>query len=203
MPFMDLGDLIENATRDSVGAGVYEQQEIAQEQMEHAVELYEPVKHLLQGMHPGNHELRTMNSSGINPARVMAKMLGVRYAGLGAVHYVLVGDQRYVGYSHHGGSGASTKGGKLQALLRMEQIVNADFYVQGHTHDTIYQARDHFELDKKSRTLVEKKKHFVNNGAYLDYWNSYGQIKAYSPGTKGSAQITFDGTKQQTEVSFV
>jgi hypothetical protein len=203
MPCVDLGDLIENATRDSVGSGVYEQETIAQEQMEQAVEMYKPLVGLLQCMHPGNHELRTMNSSGVNLTRVIAKMLGVPYGGVAAVHYILVGNQRYLGYSHHGGSGATTIGGKVNSLLRMEKIVDADFYIQGHTHDTIYQARQFMELDKRTRTLKERSRHFINNGAYLDYWGSYGQVKAYSPGTKGNAQITFSGEKHEIEVSFV
>ena len=203
MACMDLGDLIENATKDSVGSGVYEQESIAQEQMEEAVELYRPIAHLLHGMHPGNHELRTMNKGGVNLTRIMAKMLDVPYAGLGAVHYIMVGNQRYIGYSHHGGSGATTIGGKVNSLLRMEKIVDANFYIQGHTHDTIYQARQFLELNKRSKCLEEKTRHFINNGAYLDYWGSYGQVKAYSPGTKGNAQITFNGTKPEIEVSFV
>ena len=203
MACVDLGDLIENATRDSVGSGVYEQEAIAQEQMEQAVELYQPIKHLLKFMHPGNHELRTMNQGGINLTKVMAKMLGVPYAGFGAVSYIMVGNQRYVMYTHHGGSGASTIGGKMNSLLALEKIVNADIYVQGHTHDCIYQGREFLDFDAKNRGLVPRRKHFINNGAYLDCWGSYGQIKAYSPGTKGNAQITLNGNKREVEVSFV
>jgi len=95
LPFMDLGDLIENSTRDSVGAGVYEQTDIAQEQLEQAVELYQPVKHLLQGMHPGNHEMRAMNKGGLNLTRIMAQMLDVPYCGVGVMHYIMVGKERY------------------------------------------------------------------------------------------------------------
>ena len=77
MPCADLGDLIENATRDSIGAGVYEQEDIAQEQLEEAVEIYKPLAEagLIMSMQPGNHELRTHNKSGINLTRVIAKML--------------------------------------------------------------------------------------------------------------------------------
>jgi hypothetical protein len=203
MPFADLGDLLENATRDSVGAGVYEQEEITDQQIEEAVRIYTPVKHLLKSMHPGNHEARTFDKSAVNLTRIISKMLGVPYAGVGAVHDIRVGKQRYSVYTHHGGSCATTKGGKLNALLAMEKIIDADVYIQGHTHDTIFQSRDQYAFNPNNRCLELKKKYFINNGSYLNYWGSYGQVKGYMPGSKGSAQITFRGDKREIEVSFV
>lgn len=203
MPCVDLGDLIENCTRDSVGAGVYEQESIADKQMEDAIQLYTPIKQLLKCMQAGNHELRSFNGVGINPTRWMAKCLGVPYGGVGVLHRILVGSQTYVGYSTHGGSGAVTVSGKLNALMKLGQICEADFYIQGHTHDTIYQAKEIFHYDSKGKGIVKRRQHFINNGAYLNYWNTYGQVKAYAPGSKGSAQLTFSGEKKQIEVSFI
>jgi len=204
MPCIDVGDLIENSTRDSVGAGVYEQEDIAQEQIENAVELYTPLAEagLLKSMQPGNHELRTHNSSGVNLTKIMAKMLDVPYGGVGIVHYIMVGNQRYTLYSTHGGGGSTTPAGKLNAMLRLEKIVNTDVYLQGHVHDTLYQARQFFDFNKSGKRLIMKKKHFVCNGAYLDYWGSYGQVKAYSPTNKGNAQINFNGQENDIRVSF-
>jgi predicted phosphodiesterase len=203
IPCADLGDLIENATRDSVGAGVYEQDMIADGQMEEAIALYEPIKHLLKVMQAGNHELRSFNGVGINPTRWITKMLGVPYGGVGVMHKIKVGSQTYTGYSVHGGSCATTVAGKLNALLKLGQIVEADFYIQGHTHDTIYQSKEIFRLDPRNGSLVKRRQHFINNGAYLNYWNTYGQVKAYAPGSKGSAMLTFSGKEKQIEVSFV
>lgn len=204
IPTAHLGDLIENATRDSVGAGVYEQEEIADEQIERAIDILKPLasKGLLLSMQPGNHEMRTHNASGVNLTRIMAKFLSVPYAGAGLVHYILVGDQKYVGYSTHGGSGAATVGGKINSLLKLESIVDADFYIQGHTHDTIHHARVYHALDCRSKSLVERKRHFINNGAWLNYWDTYGQVKGYSPPNKGNAIIKFDGTKHRLQVKF-
>jgi hypothetical protein len=203
MPFADLGDLIENATRDSVGAGVYDQEEIADGQMDIAVALYEPIKAQLMSMQPGNHEIRTYNSAGVNLTRQMAKRLGVQHGGAGVIHYIRVGNQTYTVYSTHGGGGATTIGGKMNALLRLEKVIDADVYIQGHTHDTIYKSREYFDFDKRKRSIITRKKHFVNGGAYLDYWNTYGQVKAYAPGTKGSPQLRFNGKQHEIEVSFI
>jgi len=202
MPFADLGDLIENATKDSVGAGVYEQSDIADKQIEEAVSLYTPVKHLLKSMQPGNHEARTYNTAGVNLTKIMARELSVPYGGIGTIHKIKVGDQTYIGYSTHGGSGATTIGGVVNALLKLGQIVDADFYIQGHTHQTVYQAREGFYLDPKG-VLRKQRRHFINNGSYLNYWDTYAQAKSYPVGNKGSAQLTFNGKKHEIEVSFV
>ena len=202
IPCADLGDLIENATRDSVGAGVYEQEEIAQQQLERAIEIYEPISKQIKVMQPGNHEMRTMNKSGINLTRIMARMLKVPYAGAGVMHYLLVGNQRYTGYSHHGGSGATTVGGKLNAIKRPAGFIDADFIISGHLHDCLYNSMDSFYLDKRDKTVKKRTKHLIQNGAYLDWWNTYGQVKAYEPGTKGNALLIFDGNKKDIKVNF-
>lgn len=206
MPTFDLGDLLENANKTSVGAGVYEQLGNPQTQLEGGVAFYKPVadKGLLMGMQAGNHELRTWKGESINLTKIMADTLKVPYGAAGVVHYLLVGNQTYVGYSQHGGGGATTPTGKLTALLRLGDIISpCDFYIQGHTHETLYQAMESFRFDKRSRTIKKIRKHFINNGAYLNYWDSYGQIKAYKPTNKGNAQITFNGSKRELEVSFV
>lgn len=206
MPCADLGDLLENANRLSVGAGVYEQLGHPQNQLEAGIEFYRPVAQagLLKCMQAGNHELRTWKGDSINLTKIMADTLNVPYGGPGVVHYIKVGKQTYVGYTHHGGSGASTPGGKFNAMLRMGDIVpDADFYLQGHTHETLYHAQEGFYLDKRSLTIRKKRRHYINNGAYLNYWDSYGQIKAYKPTNKGNAQITSNGLEKEIEVSFV
>lgn len=206
MPVWDLGDLLENANRTSVGAGVYEQLGSPQSQLEGGINFYKPLAEagLLKGMQAGNHELRSWKGDNINLTKIIADNLKVPYGAAGVVHYILVGNQSYVGYTQHGGSGASTPTGKLTALLRLGDIVpNADFYLQGHTHETLYQALESFIFDKRSRTIKKRRRHFINNGAFLNYWDSYGQVKSYKPTNKGNAQITFGGKKKEIEVSFI
>lgn len=202
MPCADLGDLIENATRDSVGDGVYTQQEIADAQIEMAKQVYEPLRGLLQTMQPGNHELRTYKSSGINITKQIAKHLNAKLGGAGLYHIIKVGNQVYTVYSSHGGSGATTTGGKFNALKRMGDIVPfADVAIQGHIHETIYHSRELMKTDNRGKVSIHKQ-HLVNNGAYLNWWGSYGQVKAYAPTNKGNAKITFYGDKRLIEVSF-
>ena len=61
-----MGDLAETALKDSVGAGVYEQQENAQQQMMTAKVLLYPYRDLIDGIVTGNHEERTYKNSGFD-----------------------------------------------------------------------------------------------------------------------------------------
>jgi predicted phosphodiesterase len=202
MPFAYLGDLVECATRESVGSGVYEQQEIVDAQVERAIELYTPAKHLLKVMIPGNHEARVFKSSGLNLTKQMARRLGVKYGGLGGFHDIKVGNQRYSVYATHGGSGATSVGGKFNSVLRLGQNIDADVIIMGHVHDTVYHSRQRIALNAKGQK-ENNTQHLVVNGSYLDWWDSYAQVKGYPPGNKGNAKITFYGDKRMIEVSFV
>lgn len=200
--FADLGDLVENATRNSIGAGIYEQEQIADAQIEMALKLYEPLKDLIQVMLIGNHDLRTFKESGVNITKQMAKRLGTKYGGYGSFQIIKVGNQIYKVYASHGGSSATTTGGKFNALKRIEDNVEADVVICGHMHEPIYHARDIFKTDERGQ-VTKRTQYIVANGAYLNWWGSYGQIKAYSPGRKGNAKINFYGNKRHLEVSFV
>lgn len=203
MPFADLGDLIENATRDSVGAGVYEQEAIADAQIERAEQYYKPFadKRLLKAMLIGNHELRSFIASGMNPTRLMAKHIGVPYGGFGCFHVIKVGKERYTVYSSHGGSAATTTGGKFNALKRIADNVQADIVIMGHVHEPIFHSRLRFNTNGQGKVTKEVQ-YLVSNGAYLDWWGSYGQVKAYSPNRQGNAKINLLGDRKQIEVSF-
>lgn len=204
IPFFHMGDMIENATKDSVGAGVYEQELIADEQLQRANELYSPLSPLMKGMQAGNHEMRTMNTSGVNLARIIARDLKVPYYGAGAVHYFLVGDQRYVAYSTHGGSGSTTPSGKLNSLLKLDDIVrNAEIFIQGHVHEAIHHIGETFEFDRANRAIKKKEMHYINNGAMLNYWGTYGQVKSYRPTHKGQAFLTLHSGKKHLDVEFI
>ena len=58
IPIILMGDEMETATKQSVGAGVFEQDDIVQGQLEKAVEIYKPLadEGLIIGVHIGNHE---------------------------------------------------------------------------------------------------------------------------------------------------
>lgn len=199
-----MGDELETATKDSVGAGVFEQDQIVQEQLEKATELYKPLadKKLILGNHIGNHEARLYNHSGINVSKIFSKLLNISYLGVGAVHYFMVGNERYTFYTTHGASGSRLPHTKIKAVLNLANMIDCDVYCMGHLHTLDHHIRNFYRVDKKSRTIKEHNKHFVLTGSYLKHWNSYAQIKGYEPSRRGSPKIKLSGLENRIRVSL-
>lgn len=103
-----MGDLLETATRTSIGSGVYEQTSIVQSQMEQMTEWLIPLakRNLILGLHRGNHENRVYEQTGCDISRLMAKELNVPYLRDACWSQLLVGHQKYYLYTLHGRTGA-------------------------------------------------------------------------------------------------
>ena len=199
-----MGDNLETATKSSVGAGVFEQDDIVQGQLESYISDHmgfaESGK--LLGLHIGNHEARVFEQSGTNLSKIMAQMLDVPYLGAGVVHYIQVGKQNYVFYTAHGGSGSIKPHTKIKACIDLQHMVDADLYGMGHTHQLSHHVRQFYSLNKRNKTLVESEKHFVLSGAYLNHWGSYGQTKGYEMMRKGSPVIQLSGLEKKIRVTL-
>jgi UDP-2,3-diacylglucosamine pyrophosphatase LpxH len=201
---IDGGDLMETATKDSVGAGVFEQDEIVQEQLESVEKMYRPLAQegRLLGLHRGNHEYRLFKHSGINPTKTLAKMLGVKYFGDGVFHYFKVGNQNYTLYTCHGTSAAKLPHTKIKACIDLASMVDAEIYIMGHTHQLSQHTRIFYQIDKRSKVVKESQKHFVLGGSYLTHWGSYAHMKGYEMMRKGSPKIKLHGKEHIIRVSL-
>lgn len=201
---LHLGDGIEAATRNSVGAGVYTQEEIIDKQMPSWTALYKPFvdDDRFIGAHVGNHEIRALNDDGINLMRQMCREIDAKYLGIGKVHYIKVGDQNYTMYTTHGKSGARMPHTKIKSCLDLERVVNTDIYAMGHLHQLSHHVRNFYDVDKRSRTVKQNQKHFILTGSYLDYPNSYAQVAGMEPARMGSPILQLDGNERQIKVSL-
>ena len=150
-PIILMGDELETATKDSVGAGVFEQSDIVQEQLEKAVKIYKPLaeKGLILGNHTGNHEARVYNHSGANLTKIMAQLLKINYLGVGAVHYFRVGKEGYTMYTTHGASATRLPHTKIKAALDLANMIDVDIYAMGHVHALDHHVRNFYRLDKR------------------------------------------------------
>jgi hypothetical protein len=203
-PVILMGDNIEAATRDSVGSGVYEQQEIIDQQLEHFQEKYKPLadKGLIIGMHTGNHESRVFKACGVDIAKLMAKELGVQYFGWSKLHYIKVGKQGYTLYSSHGSSGARMAHTKIKAVIDMSNMVDAEIYAMGHLHQLSHHVRNFYSADLRRKKVNQDQKHFLLTGAYLSHWGSYAHMANMEPMRKGSPKVKLRGDKHSIRVSL-
>ena len=199
-----MGDQIEAATRDSVGAGVYEQSEIIDKQLEHFNHLMKPLANegLILGMHAGNHEMRLYKSSGLDITKFMAKQLKVKYFSWGKLHYFVVGKQGYKLYTTHGASGTRLAWTKIKSVLDLSNLADAEIYAMGHLHQLSHHIRNFYSEDLKNKTVIEEQKHFILTGSYLNHWGSYAHMKNYEPMRKGSPKIKLGGNEHSIRVSI-
>lgn len=196
-----MGDLLECASKGSVGAGWVEQTMSPQEQLDAWADMLFPIKDKIVLLLTGNHELRAWKDTGFDPSSVLARYLDVPYGGYAAMLYFLIGRQNYVVHAQHGSSGARYTHTKLQAAKRTATHTEADIYLCGHTHALVADSEDKRYYDKRLKGVRIKKQYTVLTGGFLEYEGSYAQMKNYNPTRTGVANITLDGTKWDIHIS--
>jgi len=198
-----MGDLLEAGTRTSVGDGVYQQKLNPQEQYEQVEELLKPLAEagLIVGCHIGNHEARILKDTSVNLTKIMCKSLNIRYLGAACWTLAYVGKQSYTIYSLHGTTGSKFIYTKLKALIDISHNFLCDIMVMGHVHDVTVESTYVQKTERKTKKVIEHKKHHLLTGHYLNYDNSYAQDKGYSIGKKGSPKIKVFADKHDIHTS--
>lgn len=197
-----MGDLIELATRDSVGAGIYEQEYIGQNQYEQMIEWLRPLadKKLILGTLTGNHEARAYTRTGIDIGKMFARELGIKYLGDACWNRFRVGNQTYSIYSLHGRTGSRFDGTALLALERISTSFFCDLIVMGHTHKMVSST---VIIQRIENGLVkEHKKTLLITGSYLKYDGGYAQTIGLPISKLGSPKVKFYSTRKDIYVSW-
>lgn len=207
------GDIIDNATKNSIG-DTYAQELNPMNQLQRAVEIFEPIKDKILCITHGNHENRTYKSEGINLSALIAGQLGLseRYTATSALLFVRLGEssdgrketngsgQRrkicYSIYTLHGSGGGRKEGGKINRLADLASIIDADVYIHSHTHLPIIMKQAFYRTDVRNSTVGIVEKLFVNTSSNLDYEGSYGEYGAFKPNSKETPVIYLSGRKK-------
>lgn len=197
-----MGDLVESATRHSVGAGVYEQEVPCQSQHEQMVEWLTPLaeKRLILGSHMGNHEERTYKESGVNISKALCRELGVPYLGDACWSQFRVGNQTYSIYSLHGRTGSRFDGTALLSIERISTSFFADLVCQGHSHKCV----DSIVVMQKvvHGQVKEHKKFLLITGAFLRYDGGYGQTIGLPISKLGAPKVKFFADKHDLSITW-
>ena len=199
-----MGDLIECGTRESIGAGVYEQEYAGQEQAEKMMNLLQPLADakLILGSLEGNHERRIYNLSGVNVAKLMARALKIPFLGEAGWNMWHVNGEIYTIYTLHGATGAQKQGTVLNALENISNNFHADLVAVGHSHRAINSIKLIEMIDTRSRTIKQYKKFLLVTGSYLKYHGGYAQGRGMSMDKLGSPLVKFYKTKHDLVISW-
>lgn len=206
------GDLMNMATKNSASDS-YADKYGPDAQLDRCVERYYPIRDKILGITEGNHERRVAKETGIQVTKRFARELGLedRYSPSGLYLIIRLGQQSngkkesngsgkvrqicYTAYMTHGSRSGRKAGGKINALMELSNIVNADIYIHSHSHlGAIIPGVANVPDLRNDRILVNDTL-FVNTAAALDY-GGYGEVSEYQPLSKKSPIIYLCGTKK-------
>ena len=198
------GDMINNALKDSV-SNVYDAMRPSDE-IRYFVKLMEPIKDKLIGVLNGNHCIRTDKHSDISPAEVIAAKLNTPYFGDEVFLKISFGqtvphhNQVYYGiFAYHGAGGGRLAGSKVNVVQRMTQVVLADIYIAGHTHQISAVPQTIYVPDLRTNKVNEQKMMCVSTGSYLKR-DGYPAQKGLPPMALGSPTIIMSGKRKDVKV---
>ena len=197
-----LGDQCECATKTSVGMGIYEEEMNVGAQLKWLYKAFKPLadKGKILGVCTGNHENRLAQFANIDPAQILADKLEVPFLGWQGYLALVVNGIVYTVSAFHGAGGGTSKASKLNMSKKIKHIADCDLYLSGHTHDKMQDEELKYIFDLENKKLAPMKKHFVVCGSFLEYWNSYPEMKGLEPAITGSVLVTLSGDKKEIKV---
>jgi len=107
-------------------------------------------------------------------------------------------------FIHHGFSGANTPGGKMNALKRALDMVDADLVMLGHLHEQIAKATVRLGVDDLCSTVTHRTSLGMITGTYMRTYamnqSGYGEVRGYPPTTLGATRAVFSPSKMTLTV---
>jgi len=183
------GDLIENSSKLSVGAGVYEQDATPQNQLVGALLKLADVAHKMLFSLPGNHESRT-DMMGFSVASWMAALLEVPYYPDYCFCTIAWRGNKFRLLAHHGSGAAATAGGQRNAARKdIAWARPFDLFWTGHLHNALVDVLYQTDADQKTGRLHERNGLVIISPSYLRYFSTYAATKRYPPGSRGLASV--------------
>lgn len=206
------GDILNNTTKNSVG-DVYSEQLTPMEQVQRAIELFEPIKDKILCVTTGNHEARTWKTDGIDLMALLCSQLKIsdRYAKESALLFLRFGTLErnmkesngsgknrmasYTLFVTHGSGGGRKEGGKATRLADMAAIVDADIYIHSHTHLPMVMKQAFYRTDIRNSAVALVDKLFINTSACLNY-GGYGEVFEFKPSSKENPHLFLCGVRK-------
>lgn len=205
------GDLLDCAIASSIG-DTYSAKLSPMDELNECVKLFQQIAHKIICVVPGNHEQRHFKTNGIDITELMCCQLGIeeRYSPTTALVFLRVGKQTkkrdnrpvpYTIYVSHGSGGGRKEGSKIQRLIDLSTIVDADIYVCGHTHLPAL-LKDSFARPCIANNSVSyNTRLFVNTSAKLNY-GGYGDTKGYKAACMDTPVIHLSGTHKEMRATI-
>ena len=199
------GDLMDTAIKTSIG-DTYGATLQPMQQLQQCVKIFEPIKDKILAVTAGNHEARIYKTDGLDTTQLMCNQLGIpeKYSPASVLIFVQFGRQSgykkywpmtYTLYCAHGTGGGRKEGGKINRLVELASIIDADIYIHSHTHTPAIIRNGYYRTFIAGHSVKKVDRLFVNTSASLDY-GGYGEFQNYKPNSLETPLIFLDGHKR-------
>ncbi len=189
------GDVVNNAHLSKFGAA--EEVLNFDQAVDYATELLEPMAHRLLQVVLGNHEERTVDEIGADPARHVARNLGVPYCQGPVLGELIVSGTPWRIHVEHGAGCGRSEGWKRTFALApfaTGRGATAIVSIRGHIHHPLAEQRTLFDLDPEDGKRRWRNQIGLVCGASHRY-AGYAERKSYDPAMLGTSyvKLTADG----------
>ena len=184
LPWVHLGDWVDAISADDRRFSIADHRMSVVESYLDMEELFNPIAHQCEGILRGNHGSKWSKQEG-DMISVIARRWGVPY--LGYQGFLIFNKTKI--FMHHGAGGGRKRGAKTIRLNEWAQFVEADLYLQGHTH-TYVQVTDELVTSSK-----KKIRHYANVPGYIDSYrghDNYVEEFGLPPQQTGCLKISVD-----------
>ena len=201
------GDLMNTAVKNGL-SDVYGETVPPMEALKQCVKLFDPIKDRILCIDDGNHERRIYKNDGVDITQLMATQLGLgdKYSSGSTLLFVSFGKWRkgtrhaipvtYTIFCVHGSGGGRKEGGKIQRLVDLSAIIDADIYIHSHVHSPAIVRNSYFRVSAANKSVSQVDKLYINTSSTLSY-GGYGEIASYKPNSKETPIIKLDGTRHK------
>ncbi len=206
------GDLMDCAIASSIG-DTYSATLTPMDELRVCVEMFKPIAHKILCVVPGNHEMRHYRSNGVDMTMLMCQQLGIedRYSPTTALLFIRFGENKdgrnhsrpvaYTMYVCHGNGGGRKEGGKIQRLVDLSTIVDADVYICGHVHLPAMLKDGFARPSMANSSITYGTRLYVNTSAKLNY-GGYGDAMAFKPPCLDTPVIHLNGTRKEMRATI-
>lgn len=203
------GDLCNVAIKSSL-SDIYGENPMPMQQLEQCVKIFGPIKDKILAVTAGNHEQRIYRTDGLDMTQIMCNQLGIGdlYSPASVLLFIQVGDKgghynhwpvQYTIFCNHGsGAGGRLEGGKVNRLVQLANIIDADIYIHSHTHVPAVVRNSYHRVDTRRFAIMKVDRLFVNTSSSLEY-GGYGEFFAYKPNSLETPLIVLDGHQHKMQ----
>lgn len=199
-----MGDLTEIALTTTYGS-TYEQTLTPEEQVDYWVAKLDPFREFIVGAVAGNHNQRIVRAVGMNPLRLIFKILQMpeKFLGYSAVVKWAFNKGCFHSRHWHGSTTSKRPGYILRKIKEMRENVEVEVACMGHTHRLLSRETDIRRIPDPRNMVLNHRRYFdVNTGSALGWPDGYAEMKDYDEVMLGFPIIKACGKEGNLEIEI-